>query len=239
MTQCADKYDVREYVKLKGLQRILNDCYAVYDSPEEIHYESLPSKLVLKTTNGSGTNIFIDDKIDVDVDKASKQLFEWLRPIKKPNGREWAYENIKPRIICEKYLENNENGEKGDLVDYKFFCFNGVPKMIQVDVERYTNHKRNMYDVKWNPFNIEYLYPKAEYSVSRPANIDEMVDIAATLSMDFPFVRVDLYNLEGKIVFGELTFYPEAGTGLFTPDEFDKKVGEWFILPEVHATTTD
>jgi hypothetical protein len=108
-----------------------------------------------------------------------------------------------------------------------------VPKLIQVDLDRFTDHKRNLYDTDWNVIDVSYLYPKAENNVEPPENLTEILEIASMLASDFPFVRVDLYNIKGKIIFGEMTFYPESGTGLFKPLEYDNKLGNLFTLPKV------
>ena len=137
MTKCADKYEVREYIKSKGLENILNELYGVYDNPEEIDFNKLPNKFVLKTNHSSGTNIFCYNKSELDINSTKKQLDSWIKQ-KYQAGREWSYKNIKPKIICEKLLERDENN---DLPDYKFFCFNGKVFCLYTMIDYVDNHE--------------------------------------------------------------------------------------------------
>lgn len=228
MVLCADKYAVRTYVKNKGLSNILNDLYSVYSSYKDIDFKILPEKFVIKTTNGSGTNYFCLNKNNIDFKELEIQLNKWMKPIKKSPGREWVYEKIAPKIICEKYLEV-EKGE--DLRDYKFFCFDGEPKYIQVDLNRSTNHKRNIYDIDWNFIDESITYPNVGDIIQKPNNFNEMLEISRILSKDFPHVRVDLYDFKGEVVFGELTFFHGSGYEKFSSYEFEKDMGNEFIVP--------
>lgn len=229
MTQCADKYEVREYVKSKGLEHILNKLYATYNCADEVDLDSLPSKFVMKTTNGSGTNILCADKSLLDINDIQSSLNNWLKRNNYSAGREWSYKNITPKIIVEEYLEDKSDSFDG-INDYKFLCFNGEAKYIVFDVDRHTNHKRNIYDINWNFINVSTDYPNFGDSVDKPAGLEEMVKVANTLSKDFPFVRVDLYWVNGKVYFGELTFYPWTGYVQFEPDNFDYSLGENFTF---------
>ncbi|MFP7483460.1 ATP-grasp fold amidoligase family protein [Priestia filamentosa] len=231
MTQCADKYEVRKYVKSKGLEHILNKLYATYDSADEVDLGSLPSKFVMKTTNGSGTNILCTDKSLLDIDDIKSSLKEWLKRNNYSAGREWSYKNIVPKIIVEEYLEDESDSFDG-ISDYKFLCFNGEAKYIIFDVDRHTNHKRNIYDTNWNFINVSTDHSNFGDSVDKPAGLEEMLKIANILSKDFPFVRVDLYWVNGKVYFGELTFYPWTGYVQFEPDNFDYTLGENFTFPQ-------
>jgi len=230
MTQCADKYEVRKYVESKGLEHILNKLYATYNCADEVDLESLPSKFVMKTTNGSGTNILCTDKASLDIDDIKFSLKKWLKRNNYSAGREWSYKNIVPKIIVEEYLEDESDSFDG-ISDYKFLCFNGEAKYIIFDVDRHTNHKRNIYDTNWNFINVSTDHSNFGDSVDKPAGIEEMLKIANILSEDFPFVRVDLYWVNGKVYFGELTFYPWTGYVQFTPDKFDFILGNHFELP--------
>lgn len=231
MHQCVDKYTVRDYVKQKGLGHILNQLYGIYENIEEIDLNHLPNKFVLKANNGSHANIFCEDKSKLDMNKVKEKLNPYLKIRKKlSGGREWAYKDIEPRIVCEKYLEKDENG---DIVDYKFYCFNGKPEYLNIIKDRKGNN------ITWGMFNLNFeLLPvyrkgqsKIEETINIPSNFSKMIEIAKILSEDFPHVRVDLYNIKGKIYFGELTFYPASGYEEFEPDEFDFKMGEKFELP--------
>lgn len=230
MTICSDKYNVRDYIESKGLRNILNKLYAVYDDVDDIDLDSLPEKFVLKTTNGSGTNIFCKDKSNFLIDEAKITLNKWLRRDFFSYGREWSYKNIRPKIIAEELIEDQYNQFDG-INDYKFLCFNGEAKYIILDVDRFVDHKRNIYDVEWNFINVSTDKPNLNNSVLKPDGLDEMLNIANTLAEDFPFVRVDLYWVNNRVYFGELTFYPWSGYVQFEPDEFDFILGEQFKLP--------
>ena len=230
MTKCADKYSVREYIRSKGLDDILNKLYAVYDKVEEVNFNGLPDKFVMKTTNGSGTNILCKDKLKLSVDEMKKSLKNWMNRDCFAAGREWAYKDIVPRIIVEEYLEDKINPYDG-LNDYKFICFNGEAKYIILDIDRYSAHKRNFYNTNWKYINVSSDCPNFGDCVSKPEGLDEMLCVANILAKDFPFVRVDLYWVNGKVYFGELTFYPWTGYVTFEPDEFDYILGEKFRLP--------
>ncbi|MEF2246817.1 ATP-grasp fold amidoligase family protein [Paenibacillus sp. IITD108] len=232
MTQCADKYEVRQYIKDKGLEHILNKLYGVYNSSNEITFEDLPNKFVIKTTNGSGTNVICKDKRSIDTDLIRKNLNEWLSRDFFNAGREWAYKEIKPRIIVEEYFEDNSNLYDG-INDYKFMCFNGKVKYIVFDVDRYKNHKRNIYKANWSYLDVSTDHANIGDIIPRPDGLDEMLKVANLLAQDFPFVRVDLYWINSRVYFGELTFYPWAGYVKFSPDEFDFILGKCFVLPEL------
>lgn len=226
--QCADKHTVREFVADKIGTSYLIENYGVYRHVEQIDLHVLPKSFVFKATHGSGWNILCKDKTLINWDNAFKQMRHWLRSNYYYCGREWVYKNIVPRIICEKYLQT-EYGQSPS--DYKFFCFNGKPEVIQVDLNRFSDHRRNMYDTKWNrlPFALEY--PTAPDEVRRPCTLEKMLDVASRLSAGFPFVRVDLYEANAHVYFGEMTFYPECGTGRFEPIAYDERLGELFHLP--------
>lgn len=232
MHKCVDKYEVRDYIKSKGLDSILNELYGVFSNVEEIDFTNLPNKFVIKTTaGGGGQNILVvDDKNKINIDKTKEKLKEWLT-IKndKSFGREWSYEGITNRIIIEKLLEGNDEGLSG-INDYKFFCYNGKVEYIVFDGDRYIKHKRSFYDKNWNYIDIQSDCDKMENIIKKPKKIDQMKKIAETISKDFPFVRVDLYSIKGNIYFGEMTFYPWTGYVQFEPDSFDYELGDKFEL---------
>jgi hypothetical protein len=233
MADCADKYLVRSYVESKGLGNILNELYGVYDSFEEINFEKLPEQFVLKGTNGaSGIGIEIcKDKTELDYTALKKETAKWLRVRKNGGGREWVYYVHKPRLIAEKYLSPGEG--ENSLVDYKFFCFHGKPYCLYVMNERFTpgGVRQNILDLDFHV--MPYMRVKIEpvrTELKKPENFDQMIEYAKILSEDFPYVRVDLYDIDGKIYFGEMTFFPESGYYDFKPDEFDYILGEKFVL---------
>lgn len=231
MTICADKYRVREYVENKNLEDILNPLYGAYTRIDEIDFERLPNSFAIKHTNGSGANYFVENKQHEKLDKLKSTLRSWMKRKVVNYGREWSYYGVEPRIIVEKLLERDENN---DLPDYKFFCFNGKVKYLYTMVDYVDNHSAGKCSF-FTP-NFEKLpYRRSEYEpiereIKKPENFDRMIQIAEKLSEDFPHVRVDLYNIKGEIIFGELTFYNAGGYSVFTPDEFDFILGEDFNL---------
>lgn len=233
MTQCVDKYEVRKYVENKGLGNILNDLYGIYDSVEDIDFSLLPDKFVVKSTTGGGglSVIVVKNKAKCDWKTIKLKVCSWSQH-KKGNisaGREWAYSGMgKTRIVVEKLLENP--GENG-LVDYKFFCFNGEPKYVYIlgDRKQGEHPWLAIYDMNFK--RLPYYTcdeRRFEGEMDIPVCFNEMVKVAKELSKDFPHVRVDLYNIEGQVIFGELTFYDSSGYDKFDPDDFDFVAGSYF-----------
>ena len=233
LPKCVDKYEVREYIKSKGLEDTLNELYGIYNNVEEIDFSKLPEQFVAKTTSGGGNlQVFIcKDKKNFDIDEM-KRIFKKQLSKKTVNaGREWPYDKIKPRIIIEKYLKQSE--DKPSLVDYKFYCMHGKPQVLLVigDRDNREKEKKSMYDMDFNQLNYKYAdYQTFDKSLQKPEKFERMKEIAHILSEDFPFVRVDLYNINGKIYFGELTFFPASGyLEKIEPEGFDEMLGEKFI----------
>lgn len=234
MTLCSDKFEVREFVKSKGFESILNPLYGAYNTVDEINYDNLPNSFAIKYTNGSGANYFIKDKSLLNVAELNKELSSWMNKKIINYGREWSYYDVKPRIIVEKLLERDENN---DLPDYKFFCFNGKVKYLYTMIDYVDDHSHGKCSF-FTPDFRKLPYRRSEYNeikeeIKKPERFEEMVKIAEKLSENFPHVRVDLYNIEGKIVFGELTFYSASGYTTFSPDNFDYILGKEFELPIV------
>lgn len=230
MPKCVDKYDVRSYVESKGLGDILIPNYGVFSSPDGINFDALPQSFVIKTTDGSGgENIIIcKDKSKLDIASTMVKLNAWKDKKSVNAGREWAYTGIKDsRIIIEKYMENPVNPAAG-IPDFKILCFGGKPQYIIYDCDRYIEHKRNIYDSNWNRIYVDSDCGQKDEDIPKPKNLIELLKVAAKLSEDFPFVRVDLYDIDGKIYFGELTFYPWSGYVQFNPDSFDYELGKLF-----------
>ena len=232
MPICVDKYRVREYLESKGLSNILVKLYGVYEKVEDIPFETLPNKFVLKTSNGSGTNIICRDKNKLSKEKILANVNKFLKQSSASAGREWAYAMGVPKVIIEELLEDH-NSLDGAIWDYKYLCFNGKPEYVVLDIDRFTNHKRNIYDVEWIDQHAISDHPCIDdRTFEKPKNYERMVEIATKLSEDFPAVRVDLYNINGRIYFGELTFFPWSGYVQFNPDSFDFEMGKKFRLPE-------
>lgn len=227
----VDKYAVRAYIAEILGEEYLIPLLGVYDNVKEIDWASLPDKFVLKCTHGSGSNIICPDKNKLDIEEAKKKLQKWMNKNWYWYGREWPYKNLKPRIICEKYLID-ESGK--ELKDYKLMCFNGEVKCIFVCTNRNSSTGVNIdiYDVNWNlmPFG-RYNHPGTGVKISKPKNLDNMVKYAEKLSKNIPFIRVDYYEANGHLYFGELTFYPASGFGKFTPESYDYLLGSWIKLP--------
>lgn len=228
MEQVANKYNVREYIKECGYEHLLNDLIGVYTKVSDIDFDALPDQFVLKDTHGSGHNIIVKDKSKLNRWQTKMMLYTWLHQTIAWSGREWVYQSMPRHIIAEKYLED----ETGELRDYKFYCFNGEPKFMQLEVGRETDHNtRNFYDMDWNlmPFGKE-LPHNPDINVPRPQMYDEMQKIARDLCKPFQYVRVDLYQVCGKVYFGELTFFPAGGAPDFVPAEYDAIVGKMWKL---------
>ena len=233
MTMCSDKYAVRKYVKKRGLDSILNGLYAVHDSPDSIDFDSLPNSFAMKMTVGSGMNYFVTDKSKEDISKLKALVKEWFAADSSSYGREWCYYNIKPRIVFEELLPMDD---RNDLPDYKFFCFDGEPFCLYTMIDYTQNHENGRLGFFDTNFKLLPYYRKdfkpIEEQIPKPKNFELMVKYARILSKGFPHVRVDFYNLNGRIVFGELTFYNASGYTAFEPDKFDFILGEKFVLPK-------
>ncbi|SDW42787.1 TupA-like ATPgrasp [Marinococcus luteus] len=228
--KCADKLEVRSFVEAKIGKKYLNDVYAIYESVEEISFEELPKSFVLKGTHGSGFNIVCKNKYKLNWKNEQKKMKQWLKTNYYWLNREWVYKDIKPKIICEKYIEDEE--EKAALTDYKFFCFNGNTKYCQVIRGRGNEESIDFYDINWNhmPFTGLRPLPNAKKNYDKPEKFEEMVNLANKLSSPFIFVRVDFYYIKGEIIFGELTFFPESGYGSFYPKKWNRIIGEMLRL---------
>jgi hypothetical protein len=232
LTMCADKYRAREYVSKNISKEHLIPLLGIYKNEKEIDFKKLPNQFVIKTNNGSGKNIICKNKITLNIKNSKRMLKKWLQPNSSHyyHSFEWAYKNIKPKIICEKYLEQPD----GNLYDYKFLCFNGVPKYVWVDIDRFNNHRRNIYDTKWRFIDVKIDCPndKSVY-ISKPEKFTEMLQIAKRLSKNFPHVRVDLYYINKNIYFSELTFYSINGMARFNPESFNEKLGKLISIKNI------
>ncbi len=237
MKQCTDKYDVRDYVAKKNYSSILNECYGVYDKIEDIDFEILPKSFVLKDTLGGGGNsvIIVTDKTKMDYNRIYRQMSSWLNePVNKKNpGREWVYDGMKHRIIIEKYIESDF--EKGGLIDYKFFCSYGEIKFLYVIADRQLGGKAGfgIYNIDFEKFAVNRADElPLERNILKPGNYQDLIKVATDLSEPFPEARIDLYNENGKITFGEITFFDGSGYMTFEPDEYDETFGDMFIFKE-------
>lgn len=231
-TTLVDKYAVKKYVSDKIGEQYIIPTLGVWNSVEDIDWDVLPNQFVLKTTHGGGGGgvVICKDKTMFDKESAKMKLQKSLDSDIYLNYREWPYKDVPKRIIAEQYMIDESFIE---LKDYKFFSFDGKVKCFKVDFDRFINHKANYYDrdAKLLPFGEICCMPDFNRIFERPKNFEKMIEIVETLSRNIPFVRVDLYNVNGKIYFGEMTFYPAAGMGKFEPDEWDLKLGKFITLP--------
>lgn len=235
-TTCADKYDVREYVKGCGLGDILVKLYGVWDKAENIDFDALPRQFVIKGNHGSSDVVIVTDKEQWDR-AAVIRLFS--KDLKKKYGALEGglhYMRIQPKVIAEELIVNDEETKKfsSSVIDYKIWCFNGKPHFIWVSYDRHGNYKKHMmYDTDWHA-HPEYLIYDKEYTqgevIPKPRNFDKMLKVAECLSQPFPQVRCDLYNVGGKIYFGELTFTGRGGMMMNYTDQFQLMAGAMIIL---------
>ncbi|WP_027631122.1 ATP-grasp fold amidoligase family protein [Ruminiclostridium cellobioparum] len=231
-TKMVDKFEVRKYITETVGEEYLIPLLGVYDNYDEIDFDALPNQFVLKPNHTSGNVYICKDKSKINFKELKKEVNMWLKREYYWFHREWPYKNIKPRIICEKYMVDESNIE---LKDYKIHCFGGMPKLIQVDFGRFTNHRRNLFDIKWNYIDASILYPNdPDTIIERPTNLDKVIEIASVLSKHFPYVRVDIYLVKAKIYFGELTFHHGAGYEQFKPSELELQMGRWLKLPDCY-----
>jgi len=227
-TMLADKYEVRKYIEKTIGENYLIPLLGVYDSFSEINFDKLPDKFVIKCTHDSGSIVICKDKSSFNIKEAKKRINNCLKRNYYNCWREWPYKNIKPRIICEQYMVDESGTE---LKDYKILCFNGEPKVVQVDSNRFSGHIRNLYDTEWNFIPTSETYPAYQDAVKKPLNLQSVLDVARVLSKDYPHVRVDFYIKNEKIYFGELTFYYGSGFEAFTTEQYDYLLGSWIEIP--------
>lgn len=229
-TKCVDKCEVKRIVADAIGEEYIIPLLGVWDKFEDINFEELPNQFVLKCTHDSGGVFICKDKKKLDKDKAEKILNKSLARSYYSVNREWPYKELKPRIIAEEYKEDSSTGE---LRDYKFFCFNGKVKCFKVDYGRFKDHHANYYDKDGHVLELgEELYPPIiEKKIEMPQNLLLMEEFAEKLSSGIPFVRVDFYEVDGRVYFGELTFYPASGFGAFVFEGNDEMMGEWIDLP--------
>ena len=232
-TTMVDKYEAKRYVAERIGEEYIIPTLGVWDCVEDIDFDALPSKFVLKCTHDSGGLIVCRDKSKLDIEKTKKILQKSLRNDFYIEAREWPYKNVKRRIIAETYME--DESQKTGLVDYKFYCFNGKPKFLYVSkgLEDHATASISFLNLDWTfaPFQRSD-YKGFETLPEKPAGYETMLKLAEQLSSDSSFLRVDLYEIGGKIYFSELTFTPCGGTMHFTPREWDEKIGQMLTLPK-------
>lgn len=230
-TKMVDKVEAKKYVaELIGEEYII-PTLAVYDTPDQIDFESLPNQFVLKCTHDSGGVVVCKDKSTLNKDEVRAKFGKWLKTNYFYQNREWPYKNVKPRIIAEQYMEDESGYE---LKDYKWFCFNGEPKALFIAADRGKENeetKFDFYDMDFNHLPFTNGHPNASKLPRKPKGFDKMKELAAKLSVGEPHVRVDFYDINGCVYFGELTFYHWSGMVPFEPKEWDYIFGSWIKLP--------
>lgn len=237
VTTCIDKYKIREYLKQKGLAHILPELYGAYDSVDEIPFSDLPNSFVIKCNHGCGFNILCPNKSDLDIEHSSKLLKKWLKQDHWKEYAEVQYKFIKKKIIVEQFLGN-------DILSYKFYCFNGIPKVLYVAANGEKGEKDkyiDFFDMNWNHLNISLAKHEHQANfdhIEVPKNFEKMKEISHILSEDFPFVRVDLFNIEGIIYISEMTFIPTGGFMRLTPEGTADEWGSWLEIGN-HSTVQD
>lgn len=230
-TQMVDKYEAKKYVANIIGEEYIIPTLAVYDCAEDIDFDALPNQFVLKCTHDSGGIVICKDKTKFDREAAIKKLSHGLKANYFYQNREWAYKNVKPRIIAEQYMTNFCK----ELEDYKIHNFNGKPRVILHCRDRYkeTGLTEDFYSCDWEHLNVKRPdHENASKSAERPKELDEMLCLSELLAKNIPFVRSDFYSINHKAYFGELTFFPASGMKAFIPTEWDFKFGEWINLPE-------
>lgn len=231
-TNLVDKYRVKQYItKLIGEEYVI-PTLGVWKNVDDIDFKSLPEKFVLKCNNDSGGIVICKNKKDFDEVKAKSFLKERLKNNGYWYGREWPYKNVKPCIIAEKYMEDSISK---DLKDYKFFCFNGSMEFFDIDIDRFIEHRSNYYDRNGNflQFGKTYCPPDYTKKIEMPKNLDKMIELAETISHNTVLSRIDFYEIDGQVYFGEITFYPGSGFSPFTDEKWDYKLGDMIDLPNI------
>ena len=228
-TTMVDKYDVKKYVANIIGEEYIIPTIGVYDNFDNINFDELPNKFVIKCTHDSGGVVVCKDKSIFNIEIARKKINDCLKKNFYYLGREWPYKNVKPRIIIEKFLDDEKNE---DLIDYKIMCFNGKAQCSFLCLNRRSKEGLNVdfYDLNWNKMPFERHYKQSNIVMEKPENYDLMIELAEKLAKNIPFVRVDFYDIKGKVYFGELTFYPGSGMEEFNPEEWDKKLGDLLVL---------
>lgn len=227
VSKCASRVGVREYIKELGLDEYLIPCLGIYDNFDDINFAELPNQFVMKCSHACAFNMIVKDKSTLDINEARKKFNKWLKTNYGKKTIELHYAKIKPQIIIEKYIGGLELP-----LEYKIHVFNGKAKNLYVVSGRGKDIRYNNYYIDWTPFDGSQFngWKKTDYPLNKPENFDEMIKLAETLAKPFPFVRVDLYNIDGKIYFGEMTFTPAKGTLILDDDNADFEMGEWLKI---------
>ena len=227
-SKMVDKYESKELIAKKVGEKYIVKTYGIYNCFDDIDFNKLPNKFVLKCTHDSGGLVIVKDKKELNIDTVKKKIKDSLKTNYYKHGREWPYKNVKPRIIAEELLENKDGSE---LVEYNYFCFNGIPKIVMTCFgDKDKNRYNTFYDLDFNKLPFKCSYQSSDIIEEKPDSFDEMVELSKILSKDIPFLRVDFYLVNNKVKIGELTFFHWSGFGKFSPKEWDLKLGEMLEL---------
>ena len=232
-TAMVDKYEAKQYVAQRLGEEYIIPTYGVWDRFDDIDFDSLPNEFVLKCTHDSGGLVICRDKAKLDLEKARKKIESSLDCNYFWGKREWPYKNVKKRIIAEQLMQDER--QQASLVDYKFYCFGGEPKFMYISegLEDHNTARISFVNMDWTPAPFQRTdYTPFEELPPKPAHFDTMVEVARKLSKDIPFLRVDMYEVAGKLYFSELTFFPTSGHTHLQPECWDRKIGEWLTLPK-------
>lgn len=231
----VDKYLVKEYVANKIGKEHIIPTLGIWDSFDQIDFESLPNQFVLKCTHDSGSVVIVKDKAKMNIKKCKRIISRCLKRDYYLLGREWVYKNVERKVIAEKYMQESEND--ADLTDYKFYCFNGTPMYCQVITNRTSDERIDFFDMNWNHMEFTGLAkpykPFSDTEIHEPLNLKKMKEYCSLLAKDIPFLRVDFYEIDQQIFFGELTFFPADGVGEFYPNEWNVKLGNMIDISKV------
>lgn len=228
-TTMVDKFEAKKYVASIIGEEYIIPTLGVWERFEDIDFNQLPDQFVLKCTHDSGGLVICRDKSSLDIEAARKKIKSSLKTNYYWVFREWPYKNVYPRIIAEQYLEDES---KTELKDYKVFNFDGEPKLIEIDFDRFFSHKRNIYTTDWELINMAIQYPTdPNRNFDKPTVLEEIIDLSRKLSASIPHLRTDFYCIGDRILFGELTFYHESGFGKFSSPEWDYILGSWIKTP--------
>lgn len=229
LTKLVDKYEVRNYVEEKIGSQHLNTLYGVYERASEVKFDELPEQFVIKGTHGYNQHLIVEDRATLQPARARLKFMKWLSQNQYyKGGMEWAYRDVPPRLIAERFLK--EEGRNAPT-DYKLYCFNGEVKLIQVDLDRGGDHRKGYFDTDWEYVPMRQGEARSDLKMERPEVLDEMIGLAEKLADDLPFVRVDFYYVDGQILFGEMTFYPGDGRQDFHPESYNVYYGDLLKLP--------
>lgn len=238
-TTMVDKYEVKTYVSDMIGEEYIIPTLGIYNKFEDVNFDKLPNQFVLKCTHDSGGLVICKDKKNFNKKDARKKINKCLKRNFYYEFREWPYKNVKPKILVEKYIKN-DNEE--DLIDYKFMCFNGKAKYIFVCSNRHTKTGLNIdvFDINWTKMPFGRLqHPNSSNNIEKPKKLSQMIELSEKLAKNNSFIRVDFYEVSKKIYFSELTFYPSAGFESFDPEEYDKILGDMIELPKLKEEEKD